>query len=49
MTTPIATEISRRLDSVARDPFIDHLQASASVTDARPPAASAATTARPRA
>jgi hypothetical protein len=48
MTTPIATEISRRLEAVAPDPFLDHLRASALEADARPHAASAATSARPR-
>lgn len=49
MTTPIATEISRRLEPVAPDPFIDHLRASALEIDARPHAGPAATIARPRA
>jgi hypothetical protein len=49
MTTPIAAEISRRLEPVAPDPFIDHLPASALEPGARPHAGSAATTARPRA
>jgi hypothetical protein len=35
MTTPMATEITRRLESVARDSFLDHLPA-ASQADARP-------------
>jgi hypothetical protein len=36
MTTPMATEITRRLESVARDPFLDHLPAVASHVEARP-------------
>ena len=40
MTTPMATEITRTLESVARDSFLDHLPAAAAA-DARPHAPAA--------
>ncbi len=48
MTTPIATEITRRLEPVARDPFIDHLGTAALPAGAAPQGPAANGT-RPRA
>jgi hypothetical protein len=46
MTTPMAREITRRLESVARDSFVDHLPAAATAGDASPHAPAAQSTTR---
>ncbi len=38
MTTRMATEITRRLEPVVRDPFLDHLPGASQVARPLPPA-----------